>query len=103
MKKRLRQLALSSCAAMLFSICVYAQQNVRGTLRSPAGEPLLGATITIKGTNQTTTTDANGQFVISAPTGSTLVVSSVGFQTREIPVTGAEINEVIQVTDATLN
>ncbi len=103
MKKRLRQLALSSCAAMLFSICVYAQQSVRGTLRSPAGEPLLGATVTIKGTNQVTTTDANGQFVISAPAGSTLVVSSVGFQTREITVTGTDINEVLQVTDATMN
>lgn len=103
MKKRLHQFVMSTGVAMLFSICVFAQQNVRGTLRSPAGEPLLGATVTVKGTNQSTTTDANGQFIINAPVGSTLVVSSVGFQSREIPVTGAEINEVLQVTDATLN
>lgn len=103
MKKRLRQFAICTGAALLFSISVFAQQVIRGTLRSPSGEPLSGATITVKGTNRSVVTDANGTFSIDAPAGSTLVVSSVGFQGREITVTGTEVNEVLQLTDATLN
>jgi hypothetical protein len=103
MKKRLLQRAFSSCTALLFSISVFAQQNIKGTLRTPTGTPLIGATVTVKGTNQTAVTDENGRFIINAPAGSTLVVSSVGFGSREIPVTGAELNEVMQATDSTLN
>jgi TonB-linked SusC/RagA family outer membrane protein len=103
MKKRLLHGAVSFGAVLLFSISVYAQQNIRGTLRSPSGTPLIGATITIKGTNKSVTTDASGQFIIDAPAGSTLVVTSIGFQTREIQATGAELNEVMQTSDSTLN
>ena len=94
---------LTSCFALLLCFCVYAQQTVRGILRSSTGEPLVGATVTVKGTNRTVATDTSGQFQIAADTGSTLVISSVGYQAREINVTGAEINEVLQLTDATLN
>lgn len=102
-KKRLLHWAFIFCAALLFSISVYAQRNVQGTLRSPSGTPIIGATVTIKGTNKATATDANGHFIIAAPVGSTLVVSSVGFQSREIQVTGAELIETMEVTDAALN
>jgi TonB-linked SusC/RagA family outer membrane protein len=84
MKKRLR-LYLTIFAAALFSI-VHAQQPVRGTLRSSTGEPLAGATITIKGTGNSVTTDANGQFTINAPVGSILVVSYVGYSNQEVRV-----------------
>src|SRR5215218_915459 len=103
MKNRLRRNVISLCAALLFCTAVFAQQPVSGTLRSPSGDPLVGATITVKGTNTTATTDANGRFTINAPQGSTLVVSSVGFRGREIAVTGADLNEVLQVGDSTLN
>ncbi len=103
MKKRLPHFALALIAALLISFNLYAQQTTTGTLRSPSGEVLAGATVTVKGTNRSVTTDANGRFTIEAPAGSTLVVSSVGFQNREITVTGAEINETLQVTDATLS
>ncbi len=102
MKKRLEFLiiffALLCCTANVF-----AQQVIRGTLRSPSGEPLQGVTVTVKGTDRSTATDANGQFSINAPLGGTLVVSSVGYQQREISITGTEINEVMQVTDASMN
>ncbi len=103
MKKRLHYFAFATLAAMLLSINVFAQQAVRGTLRSPSGEALTGATVTVKGTNRSVTTDANGQFSIEAESGSTLVVSSVGFQNREIAVTGSDINEVLQTADASLS
>src|SRR4051812_41097180 len=77
MKKRLHKTLVSLCAALFLCTAVWAQQGVSGTLRSPSGDPLVGATVTVKGTNTTTTTDASGRFTINAPQGSTLVVSSV--------------------------
>lgn len=102
-KDRLLYFALATLMALFLSAAVYAQQVIRGTLRAPSGEVLAGATVTVKGTNQTVITDANGQFTINAPVGSTLVVSSVGFAGREITVTGDEINETLQPAEGTLN
>ncbi|MDQ3683091.1 MAG: TonB-dependent receptor [Bacteroidota bacterium] len=103
MKKRLPFLTLTTIVALLLSMCVYAQQSVKGTLRSPSGEVLPGATITVKGTNRSVTTDANGQFTIDVLPGSTLIISSIGFQNREVTVTGSDINETLQTADATLS
>ncbi|WP_247235685.1 TonB-dependent receptor [Telluribacter sp. SYSU D00476] len=50
------------------------------------GTPLVGATITEKGTNSGTTTDAEGNFQLSASPGATLVVSFIGYTFAEVPV-----------------
>ena len=102
MKKRL-QISFICLALLCCSVSVYAQQVIRGTLRSPSGDPLQGVTVTVKGTDRSIATDANGQFSINAPIGGMLVVSSVGYQQKEISITGTEINDVMQVTDASLN
>ncbi|MEJ7740904.1 MAG: TonB-dependent receptor [Chitinophagaceae bacterium] len=101
--KRLLPLAMSTLAAVLCCLTLYAQQTVKGTLKSPTGEPLSGATITVKGTTRTVITAENGQFSIDAANGSTLVVSSVGYQDKQIKVTGEEILETLQLTDASLS
>jgi TonB-linked SusC/RagA family outer membrane protein len=103
MKKRLLHFAFSLCAALLLSLSVWAQQAVRGTLRTQSGEPLIGATVTVKGTDRTAVTNEQGQFTIDAPAGSTLVVTSVGYQPREIAVSGSDINETLTVAEASLN
>jgi len=102
-KKRLNQLALITVAALLCSISVFAQQVIRGTLKSPTGEPLSGATINVKGTKTSVVTNDNGQFSIEAATGSTLIMSTVGYQDRQIKVTGGEITEVLQLTENSLS
>jgi TonB-linked SusC/RagA family outer membrane protein len=102
-KRRLLNPGLCIIMALLFSVSVWAQQTVRGTLRTPTGEPVSGATVTVKGTTKSTITNESGQFSIDAPSGSVLVVSSVGHQGREIAVTGTEVNEVLQVTNASLS
>jgi TonB-linked SusC/RagA family outer membrane protein len=86
MKKRLR-LYVSLFAAVILCLSVYAQQVIRGTLRSPSGEPLVGATVNVKGTKTTVVTDDNGQFSINAPVGSRLVISYIGYNTQEVTVT----------------
>lgn len=77
-----------------------AQTQVRGTVADETGEPVIGATIQIKGTSQGTVTDIDGNFNLSAPAGGTLVVSYVGFQTQEVPV-GADL-KIVLVPDARL-
>lgn len=69
---------------------LYAQEMrvISGTLKDASGEPLPGVNITIKGTETGTVTDANGDYRISAPVGSTLVFSFIGMKTREVLVTG---------------
>lgn len=65
---------------------VTAQTQVRGTVVDESGQPVIGATIQIKGTSQGTVTDVDGRFNLSAPANGTLVISYVGMQTQEVPV-----------------
>ncbi|MDD3789131.1 MAG: TonB-dependent receptor [Petrimonas sp.] len=64
-----------------------AQTQVRGTVVDEAGEPVIGATVQVKGTTQGTVTDIDGRFSLSAPTDGTLIISYVGMNTQEVPVT----------------
>ncbi len=64
--------------------------DVEGKVTNENGEPVEGASISIKGTNRGTTTDANGNFTLQVPDGGgVLVISYVGYQTIEIPVSKA--------------
>lgn len=101
-KKRLLKFPISMAVALLFSLGAFAQQVISGTLKSPTGEPLSGATVTIKGTKKFAVADAKGVFSIDAPAGSTLVISSVGYKTREVVSTGTSLNEILEATDGTL-
>lgn len=59
-----------------------------GQVTDSAGNPLVGVTIKIKGSNQGTVTDAKGNFTLQTGEGAVLVVSYVGYQTVEVPVNG---------------
>lgn len=63
-----------------------------GVITDASGEPLIGATVMLKGTKRGVVTDADGRFSIDAPNGSTLVVSYVGMVTREIKVGGTPVS-----------
>ena len=65
---------------------VSAQVRVQGTVVDEAGEPIIGATVVVKGTSQGTVTDVDGSFTLTAPADGTLVVSYVGYATQEVPV-----------------
>ena len=86
MKKRLCRLAMSIFATLMLTITVFAQQTISGALRSATGEPLAGATVTVKGTRTTVVTDANGHFAIYAPVGAVLQFSYVGYTTQEVTI-----------------
>ena len=67
-----------------------------GVITDASGEPLIGATVMLKGTKRGVTTDVNGHFSIDAPNGSTLIVSYVGMVTREIKVGGKPVNVTLE-------
>ena len=68
------------------SATVY-DQPVSGTVKDASGTALSGATVTIKGTGKSTSTDASGAFSLSVPgSSSVLVISYIGFEPQEITV-----------------
>ncbi|MGZ5189776.1 MAG: SusC/RagA family TonB-linked outer membrane protein [Flavisolibacter sp.] len=105
MKQKKRLLYVFSILMCLFiTISASAQQTVRGILRTPTGDPLAGATITVKGTTTSTTSNSNGEFSINAPVGSVLVVSYVGYVEQEVSVTdGSILNIQLQPSSQELN
>ena len=67
----------------------YSQsETVRGTVVSSNNEGVPNATVSVKGTNRSAVTDNDGRFAIQAKRGETLVLSSVGFNSREFTVGG---------------
>ena len=62
-----------------------AQTQVNGTVTSADdGEPVIGASVLVEGTKTGTVTDINGNFQLSAPAGSTLVVSYLGMESQKV-------------------
>ena len=71
--------------------------KVSGQVVDQSGEPLIGATIRLKGAQSGVVTDFDGNFEISAPANGTLVVSYVGYKDREIAVRGRAILNTIEL------
>ena len=66
---------------ILASIPMQAQQRtVKGTVSDPSGEPVIGATIRVNGTDRATVTDLNGTFTIQAAPKEKLKISFIGFK-----------------------
>ena len=81
-----------------------AQSIVKGTVNDEAGEPVIGATVKVQGSNDGTITDFNGNFSINAASNATLVISYVGYVTQQIPVAGkSNINVTLIEDNTTLN
>ena len=60
-----------------------AQQIVSGLVVDSQGEPLIGATVAVKGTSTATATDIDGNYALKARKGDTLVFSYIGFASQE--------------------
>ncbi|HRN33201.1 MAG TPA: TonB-dependent receptor [Saprospiraceae bacterium] len=84
----------------------YADQNntisVEGTVTGSDGMPVAGATITVKGQNEGTVTDADGRFLIKVAEDAILVISSVGYVSVEVKAASV-VNVVLQVDNLLLN
>lgn len=75
---------------------------LRGTIRDANGNPLIGATVLIRGTTTGTLTGSNGDFEIQMPSDGQVVVSYVGFASQDIDASGLSFVEVPLSSDLTL-
>lgn len=90
---------------ILYTAQSFAQgRRISGTVTDDKQSPLAGATVLVKGTKTAVTTDATGNFSITAPaTAKTLVVSFVGMQSQEAAIgNGGTINVTLAGTSGTM-
>lgn len=80
---------------MLLTITVSAQVAIKGVVKSQAGEGIPGVSVTVKGSNIGVIADADGNYTLSVPEGSTLIFSFIGYETVEQAFTGATTIDII--------
>ena len=80
----------------VISLGVSAQNvTVKGTVKDKMGETVIGASVVQKGnTSVGTITDIDGNFTLSVPAGSTLVISYVGMKTQEVKLDGSSSYDI---------
>ena len=87
---------------LLLMLCfsVNAQNKVNGLVRDTENQPLVGATVVVKGTTNGTVTNQYGNFTIDVPEmNDTLIISFIGYLKKEIAVTNDSKIEVVLVSD----
>ncbi len=89
MKKYIKSLCFG--LAMMFALPTMAQKMkvVQGTVYDELGEPVIGATVQVKGTKNATVTDFDGNYKLSVPEGSKVTISYLGYVPQT--VTGGEV------------
>ena len=86
---KLTKLLIFCVSSLLFSVILQAQDiAVTGKVNDEKGMPIPGATILLKGTTTSTSTDFDGKFAIKAPSNGVLVVSFVGYTTLNVQISG---------------
>ena len=81
--KKIMSLCLSFALA-LFVLSASAQTQYKATVVDEAGQPVIGATVIVKGTTTGTTTGIDGSFVLAVPANTPVQVSYIGYITEEL-------------------
>ena len=89
----------------LFLLCLFpmgalAQNVVKGTVNDEAGEPIIGATVKVQGSQQGSITDFDGKFSVQAASNATLEISYVGYVPQKVKVAGKSDITVVLKEDA---
>lgn len=93
----MRKLLLILFIGLFTSGAVLAQDGMVVTgklLDAQTKEPLIGATVGVKGTTNATSASLTGTFKLNAPSGSTLVITYIGYVTKEMSVTGSDLGTI---------
>ena len=97
-----------NCVLMLLSIfmCIYAnaqtgRKNISGVVVNVDNVPVLGATILLKNTNRGTVTDFDGTFNLEVLENGTLVISYLGYVTKEVAITDKSNYKIVLQEDST--
>lgn len=79
-------------------------EPVRGTVLDAAGQPVIGAGVLIKGSNNGTVTDVDGQYELyGVRIGDIIQVSSIGYATKEFAYDGGNLNVTLQEDNLVLD
>ena len=106
LKQLIRQTFLAILMLMAYSSTLYAQDiTVKGTVKDANAEPLIGATVIVKGNSALgTVTDFDGNFTLKVPSeAATLVFTYVGMTSREIVVGKQRVINVVLNDNTQLN
>jgi len=99
-------LSISSPANAVGNSDILASQStqqikkISGTIVDSKGEPIIGASVLVKGTGSGTITDIDGKFSLSASQGAVLVVSYVGYAKKELTVGAPTVYKIVLADDA---
>lgn len=74
--------------ALILSVSLYAQKELKGTVVDEADMPLIGATVAVEGTSGGTITDIDGNFSIKVKKGAVIKFSYVGYKDRKLTYQG---------------
>ena len=80
---------------MSFALAIQAQNTtVKGTVKDATGEPVIGATVKVKGSTMGVITDIDGNYTIDCPSNATLEISYIGSKTQIVKVGGKNTIDV---------
>lgn len=79
---------------MGFQLSLAQKMNITGTVTDPEGEPLIGVSVTVAGTQQGVTSDLDGNYSISADSKGKLRFSYIGYKTEDVAVSGRNVINV---------
>ncbi len=89
---------------LLLSMPGFTQtMDVTGRVVDETGNPVPGATVTVKGSQQAVVTNENGFYTIKAKKGATLTFSFVGYTAKDAVVNGSSLNATITNSSKELN
>ena len=94
-----------SMMLLTLATAVFAQNvSVSGVITDASnGEPVPGASVILRGTTTGTMSNVDGMFSLTAPSNATLIISSIGYVTTEVPVNGrSTINVALDVDNELL-
>ena len=87
---------------LFLSVGAFAQIDVKGHVKDAQGEPIIGATVRVAGTQTATVTDFDGNFVLKANQGADISVSYVGYQPQTVKA-AANLSIILQEDAAVLD
>jgi len=94
-----------ACMLMLIASVASFAQNIRvaGTVTDEKGEPIIGASILLKGTSTGTITDIDGKFTLNAHVKGKLIVSYIGYVKQEVLIAGNAAKIILKEDAKTLD
>jgi TonB-linked SusC/RagA family outer membrane protein len=91
----MKKFQLTFILLLLGVLVGYTQSNISGTVTGTTGEPLIGASVVLKGTSNGAITDLDGKYALKIPSQSgTLVVSFVGYESKEVAIGSESVIDV---------